>query len=398
MSLPPQVALLIETARGYGRDVATGIARYAALHGPWSFHLTPGDFTQAAPLWEYWRGHGIFARLASGEISKQLLDADLPTVALDMEDSQLEKSNPLSKFSNLSVDSRQAATLAAEHLIERDFEHFAFVGASGVVWSDRREAAFVKRIRGEGYETHVYDPQHVAAIGRWEREMPRLAEWIGSLPKPIGIMACNDEHGLHVLDACRRSGASVPEEVAVVGVDNDSLLCGLCSPSLSSVVLNGVEGGYQAAAHLDKMMKKGRNQPRRINVSALRVETRQSTDLVSVGNKHVALAMAHIQRSRGSRINADLVAEHCGMSRRELDKLFRDSTGKSIAVEIQNMRLDHARRLLEETDHPVPVIADVAGYSSASYMVQVFRRELQTTPNRYRSKVRSLSMASIKEH
>jgi len=390
-----QVALLIETARGYGRDVALGIARFARLHGPWSFHLTPGDFEQAFPRREYWAGDGVFARLASPEIAEQLLAADLPTIALDMSEEQLRSDNPLSKFSDLRVDSDAAAKLAAAHLMERRYEHYGFVGSAGAVWSDRREATFCNVVRAEGYESHVYRPTEPSWTGVWERELPHLAEWIASLPTPIGLMACNDEHGLHVLDACRRSGLRVPEDVAVVGVDNDPLLCELCSPTLSSVVLNGVEGGYRAAAYLDKLMRTGRNTPKCLLVEALRVETRQSTDLLGVDNRQVAAAVAQIKKTRGRNLTADDVAEHAEVSRRELDAMFRDALGRSVAAEIQRVRLEHARRLLEETDHPIPAVAEAAGYSSASYMIQVFRRELQTTPSKYRSRVRSLSVAGV---
>lgn len=395
MRKPPQVALLIETARGYGRDVSLGIARFARLHGPWSFHLTPGDFEQAFPSTEYWRGDGVFARLAGERITEQLLAADLPTIALDKSEAQLRPTSPEAKFSDLQVDSEAAARLAAEHLLERRYEHYAFVGTPGKVWSDRRQRTFTELIGLSGYEVHHFEPASTDQLGLWEREIQRLTDWIESLPKPIGIMACNDEHGLHVLDACRRAGVRVPEQVAVIGVDNDSLLCELGSPTLSSVVLNGVEGGYQAAAHLDQMMRTGKNDPKRIVVNALRIETRQSTDLLGVDNRQVAAAMAMIKRSRGRDISADVVAEQTEMTRRELDGMFRDTVGRSVAAEIQRVRLEHARRLLEETDHPIPAIADAAGYSSASYMIQVFRRELNTTPSKYRSKLRSLSVAGV---
>lgn len=396
MLTAPQVALLIETARGYGRDVALGIARFARLHGPWSFHVTPGDFKQVFPEQEYWTGDGVFARLASAEIEGKLLAAGLPTIALDMSEEQLHPENPLSQFSDLRVDSEAAARMAALHLLERKYPSYAFVGSSGAVWSDRRQQEFCSTIHSHGFDTQVYQPEVQAHRRVWEREMPALTDWVANLPKPVGVMACNDECGLHVLDACRRAGLRVPEEVAVIGVDNDALLCELCSPGLSSVVLNGVEGGYRAAEYLDKLMRGDAQGAKTIMVSALRVETRQSTELQVVGNQQVTAAQAYINQTRGRALTADDVADHARVSRRELDGMFRDTLGRSIASEIQRVRLEHARRLLEETDHPIPNIAEAAGYSSASYMIQVFRRELGTTPSKYRSGVRSLSIAGAK--
>lgn len=388
----PQVGLLIETSRGYGRGVSLGIARFARLHGPWSFHLTPGDFEQSMPAARYWHGDGIFARVESERIASQLLEANLPTVALDMSEEQLHPENPLSQFTDLRVDSEKAAQLAAEHLLERHYPAYGFVGKPGKVWSDRREASFCRAIREAGYEAQVYEPQDPSGVGGWEKEQPHLVEWIASLPTPVGVMACNDEHGLHVLDACREAGLAVPKDVAVVGVDNDELLCELSNPTLSSVTLCAVEGGFEAAGRLDKLMREGKNTPGRIVVDALRVVTRHSTDSIALDDRRVAEALDIIKRSRGRDISAELVAKETRVARRELDSRFRELVGHSIVAEIQNVRLNHAKRLLEETDYPIPLVAEAAGYSSASYMIQVFRRELDTTPAKYRASVRVLSV------
>src|SRR5690606_29551024 len=139
----------------YGREIALGIARYARLHGPWSVHVTPGDFAQPPPEMRYWGGGGVIARLENHRIGQELLEANLPTIALDMSEEQLVPENPLSRFTDLRVDSKTAAELAADHLIERRYPHFAFVGLAGRVWSDRRRAAFVARIREAGFEPYV---------------------------------------------------------------------------------------------------------------------------------------------------------------------------------------------------------------------------------------------------
>ncbi|TWT88178.1 Xylose operon regulatory protein [Pseudobythopirellula maris] len=391
MKKTPQVGLLIETARGYGREVSLGIARYARLHGPWSFHLTPGDFEQSLPAMQHWNGDGLFARLATPELTEQVLSANLPTIALDMSEEQLLEDSLVSRFAELRVDSEKAAWLAAAHLLKRCYPEYGFVGAPGQVWSERRREAFCQAIRKAGHTAHVYEFQDITGDGGWEHEQPHLLEWIVNAPKPIGIMACNDEHGLHVLDACREAGLNVPQDVAVVGVDNDELLCELSNPTLSSVALNAVEGGFQAAARLDKMMREGNCDNRCIMVDALRVVTRLSTDTFAVNDRSVAEALAYIKQSQGRDISADLVVERTQISRRELDARFRELLGHSVATEIQRERLKHAKRLLVETDYSIPEVAAAAGYSSASYMIQVFRRELDITPAKYRSSLRVLS-------
>ncbi len=143
MTQTPKVALLIETARGYGRQMLRGIARYAHLHGPWGFYVTPGDFEQALPKMRQWGGTGIIARIETPRVARAILDSGLPAIALDLSEDQLRPKTPLSKLSEVASDSVGAARMAAEHLLERGFDHFAFVGAGDRVWSERRQQGFV---------------------------------------------------------------------------------------------------------------------------------------------------------------------------------------------------------------------------------------------------------------
>lgn len=351
--------------------------------------MTPGDFEQTLPEMRYWGGDGVIARLENHRIEQELLEAGLPTIALDMSEEQLTPENPLSRFTDLRVDSHTAAELAADHLLERRYPAYAFAGLGGRVWSDRRAAAFATRIRGAGFEPAMYEPP--ADEAHWEQERPLLADWIAALPKPVGIMACNDVRGRQVLDACRLAEVEVPKDAAVVGVDNDELFCELANPTLSSVTLNAVEAGYAAAARLDAMMRGEATEPTVLVVQALRVIARQSSDSTAIEDRSVAEAVSFIQRSKGRGISVPDVAKHANLPRRELDSRFRQTVGHTVLTEIQRVRLNHAKRLLEETDFAIPQVAEASGYSSASYMVQVFRQRLKTTPTKYRASVRKLS-------
>ncbi|MCA9241485.1 MAG: XylR family transcriptional regulator [Planctomycetales bacterium] len=383
----PLIALLFETSRGYGRDVALGIARYARLHGPWTFHLTPPDNDEGISELDCWDGNGVFARVTNTELADRLLAWNLPTVAFDLKNEQLRKGHPLSGFSNLCVDPVAPGRLCAAHLLERGYTEFGFVGAPGTVWSDHREMSFCQAIKEAGYRTRVYEPRSPNLFHGWMRERPHLVNWIANLPKPVGIMACNDEHGLHVLDACREARVQVPREVAVIGVDNDELLCELSDPPLSSVSLKAVEGGFEAAAWLNHLIGSKKNSSRVIQIDAIRVVTRRSTDYVATDDERVAAALALI-RTQCKDLSPEAVAKQVNLPRRELDCRFRELLGRSVVAEIQRARLDQAQQLLEETDYPIPKVREEAGYCSSSYMIQVFRRELATTPAKYRTKVR----------
>ena len=389
MTGTPKIALLIETARGYGRGLLRGIVRYGRLHGPWSFYVTPGDFAQALPRMRQWGGAGIIARVETPRVAQAILASGLPTVALDLSEDQLRPDNPLSRLSEVASDSHGAARLAAEHLLERGFRHYAFVGLAGRIWSRLRQDGFCERLRAAGFEPHVYAPPRRRREWLWEQEQGKLADWLRRLPRPVGLMACDDNRGREVLEACRAAGLRVPEEMAVVGVDNDELLCELADPPLSSVALNAEAGGYRAAALLDRMIRGRSRKPTRLAVEPLHVVTRRSTDIVALDDPVVASALHFIHDHAGRPIRIDDVVERVLISRRALEIRFKNVTGRTLLAELRRIRLDRARLLLQETDLSLSRVAGSAGYSSESYLTQVFRQDLGQTPARYRRQVRA---------
>ncbi|MHB8901401.1 MAG: XylR family transcriptional regulator [Thermoguttaceae bacterium] len=385
----PKVALLVETARGYGRGLLRGIVRYGRLHGPWSFYVTPGDFEQAVPRMRQWGGTGIVARIETAQVAKAILETRLPTIALDLSSSQLAAGSPLARLSEVASDSRQAAIMAAEHLLERGFTRFGFVGVPDRVWSERRERGFGERIRAAGFESLVYTLPRHRRDRHWERELVGLAQWLADLPKPIGVMACNDDRGRQVLEACREAGILVPEQIAVIGVDNDELLCDLADPPLSSVALNSEAGGYRVAALLDRMMRARVTRKQTLVVEPLHVVVRRSTDIIALDDHDVASALRFLHHNAAGPIGVDDVVRHVQLSRRTLEIRFQKTMGRTVHAEIQRVRLERARQLLTETDLPIPKIAEATGYGSASYLGQVFRQSLGMTPARFRRQIRT---------
>lgn len=389
MNRTPRIALLVETSRGYGRQLLRGIVRYARLHGPWGFYVTPGDFHQAVPRMKSWEGTGIIARVETGAIARAILATGLPTIAVGLPDEQLRPGSPLSRFSEVVSDSHGAGRMAAEHLMERGFRHYAYVGSRGKVWSGRRLEGFRSRLGETGFEPRVYvqsRPRRVAVD--WEREQPAMAEWLASLPRPVGVMACNDERGREVLVACLHAGLRVPEEVAVVGVDDDELLCELADPPLSSVMLNAEAGGYRAAALLDRMMRGERVEPRRMLVEPLRVHARRSTEIIALDDAEVAAALHFIHDRATEPIGVPDVVDEVMISRRALEQRFRKATGRTVHDEIRRVRLERACRLLIETDLPIARVADASGFGRVSYLAQSFRGAFGVTPARYRRHMR----------
>jgi LacI family transcriptional regulator len=380
----PKVALLIETARGFGRDVLLGVARYSRLNGPWSFHITPGDYKQAVPKMKQWGGTGIIARIANDRVAQEVISADVPTIAIGLTDEQMQPGSPLARFSEISTDAAEVARLAAEHLFSKQLRRFAYVGSEDRAWAHRREKAFYNYLTERGFSPHIYRQPKRPRDRDWEREQEYLANWISELPTPIGLFACDDDRGREVLEACSLAGMHVPEDVAVVGVDNDEVFCELSDPPLSSVAVNAEAAGYRAAALLDGMMRGRIRKPQRIVVEALGVVTRRSTEIVAVEDPDIAAALRFIHREQGRNISVESVVREVAVSRRNLEKRFRDSIGRTILEEIQLVRLERAKRLLVETTYPVSKIAVMAGFGSAGYFIQFFQKRVGKTPRKYR--------------
>lgn len=380
----PKVALLVETARSFGRDFLSGVARYARHHGPWIFHITPGDFEHAVPRMKQWGGSGIIARIPNDRMAKAILSANLPTIALGLTDEQMHGGSPLAQLSEVSSDADQVAQLALEHFLERHLKHFAYVGVEGRAWSRRRGEAFARRLHTAGHTPHVYPHPKNVRDRVWERELEIMARWLRVLPSPVGLFACNDDRGRQVLEACRYAGLRVPEEVAVLGVDNDAVFCELSDPPLSSIALNAEAAGFRAAELLDAMMSGQVTQPRKVSVEPIRVVTRRSTEVVAVADNDVALALQFIRRTHGCGLSVGDVAAEVAVSRRHLERGFRETVGRSILEEIQLARIEYAKQLLLETKYPISKVAQLSGFGSTGYFVQFFHARVGKTPRRFR--------------
>jgi LacI family transcriptional regulator len=287
----PHVALLIETSRGYGRSLLQGVIRYQREHRPWSIFFEPHALGAPPPPWlKSWQGDGILARIDDRTMGRAVRRTGLPAVDLRFSVSGLG-------LPGVGIDNQAVVRLAFEHLATCGFKHFGFCGPPPRrnAWMDLRRDLFQQSVHEAGLACHVFDTIPKAAANAWEVEQELIATWILRLPKPIGIMASNDDRGQQVLDACRRVNVLVPDDVAVIGVDNDEILCNLSSPPLSSVDINTQQVGYQAAALLERMMA-GRPAPKQpLLLAPHGVVSRESTDVLATEDRELAAAIRHIR-------------------------------------------------------------------------------------------------------
>ncbi len=391
MNVRPHVALLIETSRAYGRGLLEGIASYSRAHGPWAIYCPERSLADDVPRWlPGWRGHGIIARVETRSLAAAIQATGLPAVDLR---GKLDLPFPL-----IETNDRLVAHLAAEHLLERGFRHFAYCGFAGVNYSARRLKYFPTWLAERGFRCHIYPPPDAPApsldddrvVTQLEQEAhgllyeDQLAAWVASLPRPIGIMACNDIRGQQVLNACRAIGVQVPDEVAVVGVDNDQLLCELSDPPLSSVMPDTRRIGYEAAALLNRMMQGDPPPQGKIFIEPAGIIARQSTDVTAIDDPHVAQAVRFIRQHACHGITVEDVLDHVGISRAALDRRFTALLHRTPKAEILRVRLARIEDLLVHTDLTLPAIAELAGFKHVEYMCTVFKQKTGRTPGQHR--------------
>lgn len=379
---PPRVALIVETSTLFGRRLMSGIAQYIRETRPWSIHFNERSVGETSPSWiGSWRGDGIITRVASPEIRNAIRDKSIPVVDLNEQLSGM--GIPL-----ISNDHAAIGRRAADHLLERGFQHFAFIGFSGHKWSDGRRDAFIQRVSAKNYPCDVYadKPVSVKHLHKWiwQTELDRVADWVASLPKPIGIMACTDFRGVQLLNACRQAKVAVPEQAAVVAVGADDVACQFADPPLSSVVLNGWKMGYEAASLLDRMMRGQAAPESEMLVSPLDIFVRRSSDVMAISDPLVAKAVNFIRENVRMGINVETVLRHLGVARTTLQNHFRSAINRSVHDVLIEARLSCVKELLIETSLPIAEISALCGFQHPEYMSAALKKQTGLPPARYR--------------
>lgn len=379
MQRPRKVALLVETSNAYARELLHGVRAWLRENGGWTFALAEAGRGAPPPAWlAQWRGDGIIARIETPEIARAVAATRLP--AVDLSAARLLPGLPW-----LETDDHAVARVAAEHLRERGFQHFAYCGEPRFKWSQWRSDAFVNHLASQGHTCEVFPARGAKADSLGLPDSARLARWIRKLPKPVAIFAAYDIRGLEVLEVCRRLRLHVPDEVAVLGVDNDELLCDLSDPPLSSVIPDVRRTGWEAAALLERMMRGERVAHDGRLFEPRGVAVRQSTDVIAVSDRHIATAVRFIREHACDGISVADVVKQVPMSRRVLETRFRRLLGCSPHDQILRVKLDRVKRLLTETDLPLAAIADRAGFAHVEYLSVAFKRNVGMTASDFRT-------------
>jgi LacI family transcriptional regulator len=371
-----KIILLVETSREFGRNLICGIARYSRLYGPWSFYREPTGLKSSIPKLTTWGADGIIMR--NSLIKKELLNLKLPTILV------VHDSNRPSYLPAVITDSQVISKVAGEHLISKGLKNFAFCGFDNYEWSNARKLHFKNYIEEAGFKAYIYNLSKKEKLQSWKNEQSQVLNWIKLLPKPVGIMACNDDRGQHILEVCKLLSLKVPEDVAVVGVDNDPMICELGDPPLTSIALNTEPAGYAAAQLLDEIINGKKMCGQEILVTATHLVQRQSTDILAINDSEVVKALRFIKQNAKDKLLVDDVVEHTLLNRRSLEIRFRKTIHRSIQQEIRRVRVEWISKLLLETDLPISEIIALFNFTDIEHISRYFKREKGTGLKQFR--------------
>lgn len=371
----PKIVLLVEHSRTFGRGILYGIARYSRLHGPWAFYRHPPYYMEPwgprktlswlKNIVHKFDADGVIMRAARN--AEAVLEIDLPIIVLDVNER-------IPALANIICSDIEIGKVGAEYLLNRGFQHFAYCGFDDMRWSRERGEGFRNRVKEAGFETSVYVQPKSKSNRSWEKEQSFVVDWLRLLPKPVALMVCNDDRGQYVTEACKIAGLHVPEELAIIGVDNDELICDLTDPPLSSVSINTEMAGYEAAELMEKLMAGEEMAGRIITVEPTHVVTRKSTDILAIEDHEVAEAVRFIRRNAKRSLQVNEVAEAAALSRRVLEKRFRAILNRSVHEEIKRIRINLLTEMLTQTDMSISEITSEMGFPGPEHVARYFRK------------------------
>ncbi len=365
-----------------------GIARYARLHGHWTFWQKPGFSPSRLNTTELsqWQGTGIISRIESTQVLKAVRSLNLPTV--DARGTRQFPGMPC-----VTTDSSEVVRLAMEHLRSKGYRRIAFCGVPGLDFSDARQEAFLRLYEVPQTSDVCYhgprgSRKGPAGIDEGERyqslEQRALQRWLRDLPKPVGVIACSDRRGRQVLEACAAVGLRVPYDVGVLGVDNDEVICELSDPPLTSVAPHVEAVGYEAARLLDAMMDGQSVETGEHPIAPAGVQLRASTDTTVVSDGELALVIKYIDAHLGESINVAELAHHAALSRSSLERRFREHLGCTPRAYLIRRRVGRIQQFLRNPEIKLSEVAHRCGFKTTSHMASLFRAHTGQTPSDYR--------------
>jgi len=377
----PRVALLVETTRSYTRDLLAGISCYLEAHGPWSTFLELRAFDSSLPPWLMnWNGDGIITRTHSTAMAEAIVATGLPTV-------EVRSTNYKTGFPFVGMDNALIGQRVAEHFVNRGYRRFAAYTLDTESFFRERISNFVTPIEAAGANCSTLPAHSESSPADWEQHQRELMDWLTSLEKPVGIFATNDQLGVRLIDACQRAGIAVPEEVAVVGCENEETLCEFTSPGLTSVRFDGHTVGFRAAELLDKLMKNEAVEPPSL-IPPMGIEVRESSDEFVIEDAIVLRAVRLIREEALYGLSVASICDRLSISRSTLERRMKAALKRGPKEEILRVQFREVIRLLRNTSLTIEAIAEQVGFNHAHYLQTIFRERYDITPGQFRKQQR----------
>ena len=374
-----QIALAFPLAPPHLVQVLHGITDYACQRGNWVLSPNPDTYSMSVCSLRGWPGDGVIAMLETAAEARAARALPIPVVNLS---GRLRQSS----VPRVMVDQEGIGRLAAEHLLERCFRRFGYYGPPDAWFAQLRCRGFTQRVQESGGECSVLEATTAPGqSARWNHWQQPLVHWLKTLVPPVGILASYDARAAMIVEACAALGLRVPDDVAVIGVDNHEVVCELCSVSLSSIDRNGREIGRRAAALLDRLMRGGPPPASEVLLPARGVVKRQSTEIVAVHDPHVAQVVEYIRGHISEPFGMERLLPLVPMSRRWLEHQFRECLGMTPHQFLCRTRVEHAKDLLTQRQRrPLQEISAACGFTEPRRFRLVFRRLIGLTPAEYR--------------
>lgn len=379
-----KILLLTDFSSGYSRSLLENVVRYAREVGPWAFYRMPLYFRElygdeGVVEWaKKWGADAIIAQFSDIDLSV-LNQLNIPIIVQNYK----ERS---SGISNLTGDYFGTGVIAANFFLHKGYKSFAYYGLTDTVWGRERGEGFKKIVSNKGYEVYEFNNRKWVPSEKWSFDVEQVSRWLLSLPKPIALFACDDYYALQITEVCKMYDISIPEEIAVLGVDNDKLLCNISDPQLSSIELDIENGGYEAGKLLHQFIEKKIIAPVDIIIKPVRIVPRASTERFAVSDRHIEQLLQYIDNNYQNPLSVDELTQITPFSRRVLEKKFKRETGTSVYQYLLDLRIEKFADLLITTDLPLIEAATRSGFTDYKNISRIFTKAKEMTPLQYRKR------------
>ncbi len=378
-----KILLLIDHSSEFSRRLLRGLIQYSKDNGPWIFHRLPSYYKalygkEGIVDWaKEWGADAIIAQWDQEE-TDILMKLDIPVILQNYKDRS-------SYFSNLTGNYIATGAMAAQYFIKKRFRNFAFYGNKDVVWSRERAEGFRREIEREGANYYYFETENLSEE-QWSKSHIELDQWLLALPKPVALFVCDDSFALQVSELCKINNIHIPDEISLLGVDNDELICNLSDPPISSIILDVEKGGYEAGKLIHQLIKKEKNEPFNIVINPTRIEGRLSSEKYNIENKYILKVVKQIENNFTSEISIDAFTRLVPLSRRNLEVKFKKELGMTIYQFILSCRVEYLAYLLLTSDRSISDLAFESGFNEIKNVSRIFKKFKNYSPIEFRVK------------